>query len=72
MTIDKKQHSFSELNKLKDQIVKRDFEISSLSSLEIKDLLEILDWSKEREKKVIIDLCRIISVRGDTKIITGE
>ena len=72
MTIENKEKNFSELSTIKDGIVNKELDISTLPSLEIKDLLEILDWSNEREKKIIIDLCRIISVRGDTKLITGE
>ena len=62
----------TELSKTKQMILSRELDSNSLSSIEIKGLLEVLDWSSETEKRVIIDLCRIISVRGDAGLITGE
>ncbi len=70
MTIENKL--YNDVRLIKQKIISRELDLSNLDSIKIKELLEILDWSVESEKRIIVDLCRIVSVRGDSNLITGE
>lgn len=57
---------------LKNKIISNSINLTHLKSAQIKDLFEVLDWSIVSEKRIIIDLCKIVSSRGETSLITGK
>ena len=62
----------NKIQRIKSELLNKEKEISSLPSDTIKNLLDYLDWSIENEKRIIINLCREMTKRGDLNIITGE
>lgn len=61
----------SNLMQLKNQLISNEIDGNNLPSGTIRELMDVLDWTIEPEKRIIIYLCKIVSKRGDIDTLTN-